>query len=102
MLQLTREDVHLVPTQQQQGNQTMENKKMKFALLLATIQIVSAFRFTGYNCEDKRTNISIIDAFKVEDCKPINQTQIVQKKYFNSDHSRETVRNDKNTALLYN
>ena len=55
----------------------MTNRKV--LLLLATIQIVSAFKFTGYNCEDKQTNISIIDAFKVEDCKPINQTQIVQK-----------------------
>ena len=52
---------------------------MKFVLLLVTIQIVSAFKFTVYNCEDKRTNISVIDAFKVEDCKPINQTQIIQK-----------------------
>ena len=36
----------------------------------------SFVRDDGYNCEDADTNIIIIDAFKVEECIPVNETKI--------------------------
>ena len=53
---------------------------MKLLILLMLLQGTVSLEMKGYNCEDENINISIIDALKVEEFLPVNETKIVWKK----------------------
>ena len=45
---------------------------MKLLIFFISLQGKFSFEMIGYNCEDTNTNVSTFNAFKVEECVPLN------------------------------
>ena len=53
---------------------------MKLFMSLILLQVSVLFEIIGYNFKDARASISIINAFEVVKCLPVNEIKIIQKK----------------------
>jgi len=65
---------------------------MKLLIFFISLQGKFSFEMIGYNCEDTNTNVSTFNAFKVEECVPLNNTKIIQKKGFYANCTRKVIR----------